>query len=398
MKLAVFGEIYSPNLGDGVIFDCLDHALRAQGLATVPADLSLRTAWPEPAAAVDGDDAPPTGIARAGLRRSLTLRRAATALKWWQGGRAAFTGRYAPAIEAADGVVIGGGQLLVERQYGFPLKIAAILAMARAASKPVAVFSCGADAGMGPLAQRIYRNLLRDSICTIVRDRRSAAVLREIGGDIPVRTAPDAGFLAGEVYPAAIAPSGRRRLGINVMPRETVAAFAPGVGPRRAYDEFWKELVRTAGAAGWEVVLLSNGDPQDHRAAREIHAGLEGVAQLAPRPAAPGELAQLLASVDALVTSRMHAGILAWSLGKAVLPLVWDSKVRGVWQEAAPEVSLAGFADVLARPASELLPVLERAVRDGSQTGRSPVSARVHAAAAALAAAFRAATVGTKGR
>lgn len=351
-RVVVFGEIFSENVGDGVIFDCLRHGLNTCGVEVFPADFSMRNGYSSGQSRSDAHTSSfPRKLARYAVRRSLTIRRMITLVKWWTGGRASFIRKYTPVVQAMDGVIIGGGQLLVDRQLGFPLKIGAVIHMARTASKPLAVFSCGADARQGLIARIIYRRLLRYSRHNTVRDRMSARSLLAICRDANVEIHPDIGFLAADVYSTIAASRESRKLGINVMPYETVAAFSTGVraASRNEFIQFWIQLIDTALASGWEIDILTNGDHGDFEFARTIHEKFEDEprVRLAQRPTTPDELIGLLAGIEALITSRMHAGIVAYSLGKTVVPLVWDEKVRGVWKEAAPSVNLVEFDDTV---------------------------------------------------
>lgn len=44
-KILAFGEVYSANVGDGVIFECLQYGMAERGINISPADLSLRTSY-----------------------------------------------------------------------------------------------------------------------------------------------------------------------------------------------------------------------------------------------------------------------------------------------------------------------------------------------------------------
>ena len=64
-----------------------------------------------------------------------------------------------------------------------------------------------------------------------------------------------------------------------------------------------------------------------------------------------------------MVSTRMHAGIVARGLGKSVAPILWDSKVSAVWQQ------VGGMKYVV--PGETLLsedpwPVIEKVLADQS--------------------------------
>lgn len=310
---------------------------------------------------------------------------------WARRERRQFIDTYAEAIRSCDGVVIGGGQILVDEQLFFPLRIQAIIEMARAAGKPVAVFSCGANARQGRIARHILHRMARQAVQINVRDRASAAVLLSLDGKLTVRVGPDIGFLAARTYGAGSAdPNGI--LGINLMPHRIVAAFARDlkqVTPAE-YLTFWKDLIGSALERGWCVRLMSNGDTEDHRTAHEVCSAFQSDrrVELAPQPLAPKELVDTLHGVDALITCRMHAGIVAYSLGKRVVPLVWDKKVDAVWSEADPTVRPLPLAAIFNGEAS-FSTILDRASPTAEATdNRKTITERLDRSLDELAACF----------
>lgn len=377
-RLLAFGEIFSENVGDGVIFECLRHGMAERGTDILPADLSLRNGYlANPVNAVPAEAGMPRRFARYFVRRSVMLRRMINVARWVAGGRRRFVDRHAQAVNSCDGVIIGGGQLLVDRQLCFPLALMAIMDMARAANKPVAIYSCGADPEAGWTARRILHRLTRDAIHIAVRDRISADALLALDGRLAINVRPDIGFLAGRVY-AAGGAAPEHILGVNVMPLQLLSPFlekTPRIGPSE-YVALWRDLVQAALGRGWRVTLMTNGDINDCRVAHEIHSAFDDDrVQLAPPPRTPGELAGMLQDVNALISCRMHAGIVAYSLGKRIVPLVWDRKVEGVWKTADPAVRplpLDAFLD----GRLSISDILDRALSEPASAGGNVIDRR----------------------
>src|SRR5690554_298539 len=116
-KIVAFGEIYSQNVGDGIIFDCLQRGMLERGIEVIPADLSMRDGYSTSSEVQASQNA---GIvrhfARYFVRRSLFLRRMITLAKWVISGRSRFIGKYSEVIQNSDEIIIGGGQIIVDRQ------------------------------------------------------------------------------------------------------------------------------------------------------------------------------------------------------------------------------------------------------------------------------------------
>ncbi len=351
-RVAVFGEIYSPNVGDGIIFDCIAWGLAQHGVEALACDLSLRTGYEDGPKAADSDDVSHLrSAARFFVRRSLSLRRAITVVKWIGGERRRFIAAYERSIRESDAVIVGGGQIIVDRQLGFPLRIATIVSLAKKYQKKIAVFSCGADRTQGSVARAIFGSLARSACYISARDETSRAFFESLGPSLTVNCHPDVGFLVSSVHQAhGTAADGV--IGVNVMPHSTMAAFtgaSSGADGQEQDRKAWEALIGQLLSRGYRVQIMTNGDPLDYDAADGLYEVFreESRVRLMPRPMRPVDLAEQMQGIPALVASRMHAGIVAYSYGKRVLPIVWDKKVVGVWQKADPAVApLVSLQDI----------------------------------------------------
>ncbi len=397
MKATVvaFGEIYSENVGDGVIYDCIAELMRERGICVIPGDLSLRSGYRNKGQEKkEGEKVSILRrVVRYPVRSSLNVRRSINAIKWAVVGRSRFIRRYKDLIEGCDGVIIGGGQIIVDRQLYFPLAISAVASMARDAKIPVAVFSCGVDESQGKVARLLYRRLLQSVQYISVRDKSSAVACSLIDKSKPVEVHPDVGFLASQTY--NVPPTTCEKvLGINIMPYATVASF-PSFGDghsKSKYLEFWWKTVNCAIAGGWTVKIMTNGASADDDAALAVYAPFleDKRVSLLPCPKNPESLTIMLQGVEALIASRMHAGIVAYSLGKRVIPLVWDDKVENVWSEADRNVVPVSFNDILSGDISpeSLLKYLGKANETATQNALDGITSKIEICASRMAEVF----------
>lgn len=386
-QVVVFGEIYSANVGDGLIFNSIKAGLEARGIRAIPADLSLRTEYTP---AIGIEDRSEVGmartLARTLTRRSLSVRRFITVASWIGSGRQRFIDRYTPLVRASDGVVIGGGQLLTDRELAFPLRIREIVAIAKAERKPLAIFSCGADTRQGVVARRFLHDALRYARHVSVRDEASQRFLAGLEIGKVVQLSPDIAFMT----PQPKAASDRNdTVGINIMPYNTLMSFAPHGTKLREPEarRFWNVLVERCLAEGWKVALVTNGDPRDGEAAKKIYETFKDrpAVSLKPPPSDPAELLAQLNDFRALVACRMHAGIAAYTLGKTVVPMGWDSKVRGVWSAADPEVPVHDYYAISENMPDSIVRHLSLSV---GKSRASDVRLRLSSCLDALAAVF----------
>lgn len=128
--------------------------------------------------------------------------------------------------------------------------------------------------------------------------------------------------------------------------------------------DLYKEMIELIEQKGYQVKLFGNGDINDHKFARQVleYAGKEEETYLLPRPLETQELIANIASFKAIVAARMHANIIAYSLGVPSVGLVWNDKLLH-WGERI------GYSERFLRPdafeAQKIVDVLLKSVEEG---------------------------------
>src|SRR5690606_21653414 len=201
MKALICAEVYSANLGDGVIADCLTHALLSGPFASEVCyfDLAGRSGYSS--LGIRG-----TAI-RASRRHSIAFDAArvakVVARRWMPDGRS-WASNLRRSIKASDALLIGGGQLHIDNYLEFPVRISDVVKAARAQSKNVVFAFCGVGARWGRVASRLFEQSLCDDRVKLIatRDARSAERLQHRIPGVSTKTiaVADPGVLADEVY------------------------------------------------------------------------------------------------------------------------------------------------------------------------------------------------------
>ena len=140
-SIRLFNVKYSPNLGDGVLSECLEEALAQElGSADVASiDLAGREAY--------GGSGAGRHLALAVLNNLPQLvRRAAIRLPLVLQSRRKWRPHYRTGVKPCDAVVIGGGNLLADLDLNFPTKLALALDEAARRDLPVAFYGVGSYA------------------------------------------------------------------------------------------------------------------------------------------------------------------------------------------------------------------------------------------------------------
>ena len=369
MKIMLFNLHYSPNLGDGVIADCLSHGLRtaAPGAEVVSVDISGRT---DPGTVTIRNRALALKALRvmpAGLRQKVVLNRLEALLD-----------RVEPvwraALEGADMAVIGGGQLFSDADLNFPAKIARVSGLLTGARIPVAIHAVGVSPNWSGQGAQLFNRVFDADLRAVgVRDRPSLdAWTSQAAQPAPApRLTPDPGLLAAATYGEA--PSADRRTALCVTAPEVLSYHADGAIAGRGGLGFFEALALDIANREGGVRLFCNGAAEDAaalaRLARRpaVRAALAaGTAEIAPTPATPAELAATVAASRAVVAHRLHACILGYAYRRPVVGLGWDRKVKSFFEGVGLDRFFVG--DETADP-GHVARLAEDAIAQGMEEG-----------------------------
>lgn len=361
-RVVLFNVKYSPNLGDGVIAECLQFGLAARlpGTEFQSIDLAGRAGWTVPTGAGDR-------VKRLALLQKLpvVLRDAVVGLALGAILYRRLLPRWRAALANADFAVFGGGQLIQDGDLNFPIKLAGAAGLCDARRIPSAVFGVGVSRSRSRLGRHLLRRLLVSPGLTqiSVRDAESRLALASYGVGLPVGLSRDPGLLAADLWPVG-RPAPRPRPVVGVCITHPVVLRHHGHGPDQALGrdddaamaERYGALVDALVAQGSDVLLFTNGaaEDEDFLAASQARlracdsGGLRVAVQ--PRAATPRELAATIARLDGLVAHRLHAVILAYAYRVPAIGLRWDGKLDAFLRSVGHE-GLAATFDAATIPA-----------------------------------------------
>jgi polysaccharide pyruvyl transferase WcaK-like protein len=159
-----------------------------------------------------------------------------------------------------------------------------------------------------PLLKTIAGHVYRQAEAIVVRDRPSVAIAREMGvAPERLSEAPDLVFLTPETTAQATPPhAGAIRFAVN------------GLQALAGYDE-WSILLDRLEVAGRPMVFVSNAMNHDLEFAARLAEGRPMT--LVRRQPSHGELVDLYRGMGVLISSRLHAAILALSAGTPVVSI-----------------------------------------------------------------------------
>ncbi len=387
-RIVQFGLRYSPNLGDGVISECLAYAIGevAPGAAFDAVDLSARSGFGATVVRNRRLALRVLTVLPRGLRQALVAKKLGKVLD-----RAEPLWR--DAVAGADLVLIGGGQLFSDADLNFPLKVARAADVCAGAGVPVVVYAAGVAENWSPRGAALFARIAQSELLTVgLRDAQSCAAWRaQMPADAPEPVLMrDPGVLARPCY-GPVTPDDRIGLCIS----------DPGILRYHAEDDGastpFLALARVLMAQGHRLRLFCNGAEEDARAQADIATSLApdiaaGRAEVAEVPTRPQAMAHLIGGCAAVVAHRLHACIVAYSYRRPVVGLGWDRKVESFFDSvglrdafAAPGTPADTIADKLAAALAtgpdaaradateaEALDGVRRALGDVLHPGRAP--------------------------
>ena len=334
LRVGLFNVKFSPNLGDGLLSECLEQELgrTCPGIALTPLDLAGRLEYAE------GKSFRKTALGLLGRSPAFVRQQVIGAIL----GRS--LGRLRPLwrrlLGDLDAVILGGGNLFSDSDLNFPLKIDAALTEARTAGLPTAVYAVGVADNWTARGQALFQHALagNDLVHVSVRDRGSREIWRRrlgpAGFDEPdiVR---DPGLLVADHVPRDAAPDRSAPLvGIGLTHPRLLRYHADEPSASDGDLAAWVvDLVQACLRRGWNVALFCNGSPEDvsfgHRIATRLGAPhLRGRVTAMPRFHRPADLARFISGLDVMMGHRLHANIAAFSYAVPHVGFAWDSKLR----------------------------------------------------------------------
>ncbi len=359
MKIVQFGLPYSPNVGDGIITECLAHACRKlhPGCEFKTVDLSGRQGFGQET--VRNRDLALT-ILRAlprGLRQRIVTNRLNTLLNRvkpdWQ-----------TATKDADLAILGGGQLFSDADLNFCLKVSAAAQILRARQTPVVIHAAGVSRNWSKKGSALFHAVFQTDLRAIgLRDTPSVSAWAD-----QVHTAHpkphltrDPGLLAADCYGAQTSPSGR--IGLCVTTPEILSYHADSdvAGVAAGGLTFFSDVARALIQKGERVTLFCNGAHEDRAALRQLAEHPEitghiatGVVAIAPAPDTPKELAAIISGCRAIIAHRLHACIIAYAYEIPVVGLGWDSKVSSFFSSVESDRFFVGSGTAAAETVAAL--------------------------------------------
>ena len=355
-KVALLNVHFSANLGDGLLSDCLAYGLEnsRSNIEAFPVDLAGRDSITTLGGSNRGTALKVLAQLPAPLRRMVIAPLQNYYLKtlWMP--------HYDRLLSNANHVVLGGGNLIVDQDLNFPVKIHAALSSAAAKNLPVHIYGVGVGSKFSQKALQLFRAAFSqcDLKSVTVRDEKSRinwekyfAPYCEVRADVVY----DPGIAAAHCWPVPKSPSSFKHpidCAIGIMSPNELNYHNYG-GKFKRLDTWYLDLIRALQREGRNIVLFSNGSPEDTNYIKtHLIPKLTDVDVFIPED--QSELSALLANANLTLAFRLHAIIPATSYGKHVVALEWDKKIRSFMDRIGKSEQCLNMRTTAARDAAKI--------------------------------------------
>lgn len=335
MKIIIGGVPFSQNLGDGIIFENIKNLYIGTEKATqiLPLDIAGRDDFETNATSSDLKLRIIHAIPSFGRKPLLAL---FFYLKYQWVWRKSWQSKLA----GADLLTVGGGQLFLDEELNFPLKMYFLSLTAKKvpALKTVIAF-VGVSPTMSSLGKLLFRRALKNfnpqSIS--VRDEESKQnFIRLISPHHEIKVVPDPAVNSKQCYKVESLPSDQHnRIGICISnPKGLDVEGRLGKPFQENTRQYFINLIKLLKQHGYHVSLFTNGASEDELLKDIIHNECKSWIDVREdKPKTPGDLVNIINRYDLIVAHRLHANIIAYSLGITSIGLRWDTKLHSFFKK-----------------------------------------------------------------
>lgn len=322
MKILLIGEIYSSNLGDGVICETVAALIKQiyPNSEIVTADISGRSDYEvidyvdeinhskEVGKGVNVKKIIYSILSKDEYTRSFLENRNKGKLKYIQ----------ELCNEKYDLAIFAGGQMFMNY---FVIAISRYVELLSQANVPIIFNACG----VGTIKSKKMQKILRESLINknvkyiSTRDDKDYLSNTYLRNSREIYKTFDSALWCAEIYNVKRRESEVVGLGIIYLPKKEAEMIS-----------FWKFLIQDLNKKNIKWQFFCNGSIEDYVFAKKLLTllGIKDDSALASRPEAGYGLVDLISNYKSIISFRLHSHIIACSLGIPGIALVWDKKLN----------------------------------------------------------------------
>ncbi|MFN6567624.1 polysaccharide pyruvyl transferase family protein [Dendronalium sp. ChiSLP03b] len=352
-KIVICGEVFSNNIGDAIIAETFSYLIKTSmpSIKVDFLDLSLREELDK--YILLEEEMPSIDASKTSLKLfmwkliiKVFSHRGATTLWWFFKWRPQRYRLYKHKLKGASMLIIGGGQLLADNNFDFPLKIYGVSQCAKKLGLPFYFYGCGVSYHWSRLATFLFSQALNHATSITVRDIES---LNRLSKRIPgiltkLNASHDIATCCAEAY-GIHRKENSQYIGLGVAEPDVLKRHSKEV-VKDFFSEnklltFWSGIVHELITRKLQFKFFTNGSATDQLFAEAIVNSLvesrDRSDVLLPRPTSGKALVETISDFRGIVAFRLHACIVAYSLGIPVIGIKWDDKLESFFKESKQE-------------------------------------------------------------
>lgn len=229
---------------------------------------------------------------------------------------------FSDEVDRCDALVFAGGSIFQDATSARSVAYYAnLVKRAKKANKKVFLVGQGVGPLDGFFSKRMAASAFNAADAIVCRDPSSPSLLKSIGVTAPIKVGADLAFLLPETAPsedASYAVGNMKTVGI--APR-------PFGNNSKAAVQLFGDLARLLFQANMMPVLIEMDSKHDGPLIMEISKTQGGKVPDIRKLTTPMHVQGRMARMDAVIAMRLHAGILATTVGIAPFMLSYDPKV-----------------------------------------------------------------------
>jgi len=229
----------------------------------------------------------------------------------------------------SDLIIFAGGSVIKFKQQNIYLLVNSVISVACKLNIPVIFHAAGVEgySSIDPRCRLLRSAITRPVVKSItVRDDYNVLDNSYLSEVPRITRAPtvDSAVWASEAF-GICADECATTIGIGVIRAEIFEEYGYKVTGLEVM-EMYCHLVDELRKKDLECVLFTNGSKQDNESMFKIKTKIKDIEAIYPRT--PRELVQIISTFRGVVSGRLHANIIAFSLDIPSVGLVWNDKLH----------------------------------------------------------------------
>ncbi len=272
-------------------------------------------------------------------------------------------------VRNSDLVVFPGGGFIKYKQENFPKEMGRIVTRAEHYGIPVMYNAMGVEDYNGEDSDCLaMEELLRKPCNQYITSRDFADFLNDTylnNHHLSARRVADPAVFCSDVYDV-VRDKESDVVGLGVARSELFTDHGVPVTGEQLLD-IWTDIISVLDAKGIKWKLFTNGIGKDEAFLTDllVRLGREGERESVslPRPQTSRELVENISGFSSVIAVRMHANIIAFSLGIPSVAFVWNDKLRFFGQSIGYPDRFIEYDKI--SDAGYVMDVFEKACKEG---------------------------------